>query len=74
MARSSPLSIPASLRRELVRVCRATGADPDRVAAAAVRREVALREYERVMRRLRAEMKRQGFGRLREDEILRAVW
>jgi hypothetical protein len=73
MPRSSPLSIPTSLRRELVRVCKATGADPDRVAADAVRREVALREYERVMRRLRAEMRRRGFGRLREEEILRAV-
>jgi hypothetical protein len=71
--RSSPLTIPAALRRELVRVCKETGADPNRVAAAAVRREVAVREYDRVMRRLRAEMRRRGFGRLSEEEILRTV-
>jgi hypothetical protein len=73
MSRAASVTIPSSLRRELIRVCKATGADPDRVAAAAVRREVALREYGRVMRRLRAEMRRRGFGRLAEEEILRAV-
>ncbi len=73
MPRNATVTIPASLRRDLVRVCKATGADPDRVASAAVRREVALREYNRVMRRLRAEMRRRGFGRLSEEEILRAV-
>lgn len=73
MRRTSSVTIPTSLRRELVRVCKATGADPDRVAAAAVRREVALREYDAVMKRLRAEMRRRGFGRLTEGEILRAV-
>ena len=73
MSRRSSVTIPESLRRDLIRICKATGANPDRVAAAAVRREVALREYDRVMRQLRAEMRRRGFGSLSEEEILRAV-
>ena len=73
MPTKSSVKIPTALRRELIRVCKATGADPNRVAAAAVRREVALREYDRVMRRLRTEMRRRGHGRITEEEILRTV-
>jgi predicted transcriptional regulator len=73
MPKTAPIRVSASLRRELNRVCKASGRSPTKLVEDAVRRAVDLAEYERVMKLLRAEMRRRGYARLAEEEIGRIL-
>jgi len=73
MPKTATIRVSLSLQRDLVRVCKAAGRSPTKLVEDALRRAVALAEYDRVMKQLRAEMRRNGFGRLKEEEISRIV-
>jgi len=73
MPKTATIRVSASLRRDLDRICKASGRNPAKLVEDALRRALALTEYDRVMKELRAEMRRNGFGRLKEEEISRIV-
>ena len=73
MPKTAAIHVPAELRRDLDRVCKALGKNPDAFAADAVRRRIALVELDRISQLARREMKRR-YGRvLTEEEVFRIL-
>jgi len=73
MTKSSTVALPARLRRDLDRVCRDAGVDPEDVVADAVRRRIALLEWRLLRKRLRSTLRRRGLADIAEEDILRSV-